>query len=118
MALVITKTETGQQDGRSYLISYDNLDEADIAPAAIELVDFSDQSVQVVGTFNAGTVVIQGSNDGTNWVTVLDPANAAISFTSAGLKKISTPVKFLRPLVSAGTGVDVDVFFLLRKVGR
>jgi len=40
----------------------------------LEEPDFGDRTVQIGGTFGAGgSVTLQGSNDGTNWVAVTDP---------------------------------------------
>lgn len=59
------------------------------------------------GTFG-GTVTIQVSVDGENWVTLKDIAQNDITFTVAGYFEIATAAAFLR--VSTGAGVsDVDV---------
>jgi hypothetical protein len=66
---------------------------------------YADRSVQVSGTFGAGgTVVVQGSNNGTNYHTLTDPQGNALSFTAAGLEQITEVVKFIRPSVTAGDG--------------
>lgn len=60
---------------------------------------------QVNGTFGAGgTLVVEGSNDGTNWYTLSDQANAAVSFSTAGLKTVRDQPLFIRPRVTAGDG--------------
>lgn len=115
MALEISKEQVGVADGTSILFTYDNLDENDSAPAAIDMSEYADRSIQVVGSFNSGTVVLEGSNDGTNYVTLTDPQGNALSFTSAGIEQIQELTRYIRPRVSAGTGVDVDVFIMLRR---
>ncbi len=115
MALVITNTNISKSDGSAFLVTYDNLDELDTSPPSIEMAEWADKSVQVVGTFNGGTVVIEGSNDGTNWVTLTDPQGNAISKTSAFIEQILEVTRYVRPRVSAGTGVDLDAFFVLRR---
>ena len=68
--------------------------------------------IQMTGTFG-GTVSLQASNDGTNWVSVLDLAGAAIDKTAAGLSEFTSTAVYLR--VSAGTGVsDVDAILVTR----
>lgn len=70
-----------------------------------------DMSVQVTGTFSGATVTIEGSNDGTNWVTLNDkavPANPC-TFTAAGLKGVLQQVKYIRPSVASGTGTGLVV---------
>lgn len=67
--------------------------------------------VQVSGTFGTSTVTLQGSNDEVIWTDLNDeavPANPC-SFTANGLKGILQAPKFVRPIVSAGTGSDLTV---------
>lgn len=71
-------------------------------------------SVQVTGTFGGATVVLQVSNDGTNWVTIKSLLGLDVSLTAAGLVEFSTGALFLRPAISGGTGDDVDVTVVLR----
>lgn len=64
-------------------------------------------SVQMTGTFG-GTVTMQVSNDGTNWVTMKDLQGAEIALTAAGMADFTSGARYIRP--SAGSGVsDVDV---------
>ncbi len=73
--------------------------------SAIEYPAHSDRSVQVDGTFGAGgTVVIQGSNDGTNWYTLNDPQGNALSFTSSKIEAVMEITQYIRPKVTAGDG--------------
>lgn len=60
----------------------------------------TDRSVQVTGTFGGGTVLIEGSNDGVNWVTLNDLSVSALSFTVAGLKQILELTRYIRPRAS------------------
>lgn len=71
--------------------------------------------VQASGTFGGATVIMQGSNDGTNWVTLNDVAStpAAVSFTSTGMAKILMSTKYIRPSVSGGSGAAIDINLLL-----
>jgi hypothetical protein len=86
--------------------------------AAIQNPTHADRSVQVAGTFGGSTVIIQGSNNSTNgvdgdWVTLTDPAGAALSFTSTGLKQILQVTKWVRPSVSGGAAAAIDVDLLM-----
>lgn len=81
--------------------------------APVENQTFSDRSIQFVGTFGGATVVLEGSNDGTNWVTLTDPASVALSFTSAGLKQILQVTRYMRPNVSGGAGVSINGYLLI-----
>jgi len=64
-----------------------------------------DRTVQVTGTFGAGgTVLVEGTLDGTNWFQLRDPGGTLISFTAAGLRAVLENVVQIRPRVSAGDG--------------
>ncbi|MBK8772253.1 MAG: hypothetical protein IPM06_17775 [Rhizobiales bacterium] len=82
--------------------------------AAFELSRFADRSVQVFGTFGAGgTLLIEGSNDGgTTWATLKDVFGVALQFTSADILTIGPIVRHIRPRVSAGTGVSLNVYLV------
>ena len=74
----------------------------------------TDRTVQVNGTFGAGgTCVIEGSIDGTNYITLSDLQGTALSFTAAGLEGVTEAVTFIRPRISAGDGTTaIDVYIL------
>lgn len=62
---------------------------------------WADRSFQVEGTFGAGgTVVIEGSNDGTNYRTLNDPYGNPMSITSPGLYQLTQDSLFVRPRLS------------------
>lgn len=77
----------------------------------------ADMSVQVTGTpGSGGSVSVEGSNDGTNWVIVKDRAGtpAAVTLTSAGLIAFTGPYQYIRPHVTAGdvtTSLTVTILF-------
>lgn len=71
---------------------------------------FTDASFQVGGTFGGATVVIEGSNDGITYGTLVDPFNTALSFTAANSPTQVLPiVLWIRPRVSGGAGVVINV---------
>lgn len=73
--------------------------------AAVELVDYADKTVTITGTFGSGgTIVLQGSNDGTNWFSLTDPQANAISKTSAAMEIVLEGPRYIRPNVTAGDG--------------
>ena len=75
-----------------------------------------ERSVQVTGTFGAGgTIVIEGSNDGTNYATIEDSAGTALSKTAAFVEAIGPAVRYLRPRVTAGDGTTALVVTLFAK---
>ncbi len=78
--------------------------------APLALADFSDRSVQIEGTFGTGgTIVIEGSNDGTNYYTLHDAFGNSLSFIAAGLKSITEITTWIRPKVTAGDGTTALV---------
>jgi hypothetical protein len=72
-------------------------------------------TVQATGTFDSATLVLQGSNDGTNWVTLADTSGTNISLTAAGYAEFATAFLFIRPSTSGGSGSqDIDVIVCAR----
>lgn len=59
-------------------------------------------TVQFAGTFDGATATLQGSNDGTNWVTLRDTAQLDVSITEDDYAEISTAFLYLRPFTSGG----------------
>lgn len=81
-----------------------------------EVLDYNDHSVQMSGDFGVGgTLLWQGSNDGTNWFSLTDAQGSIFSKTEASLEQVVEAPRYVRPLVSAGTGVDVDVILVARR---
>jgi hypothetical protein len=83
--------------------------------SAYTTVGFPDRSVQVTGTFGGATVVFEGSNDGSNYVTLSDPLGNAISVTGADLFQVSELPLWVRPRTSGGTGTAVTVMMVARR---
>lgn len=76
-----------------------------------------DRSIQIEGTFGAGgTVIVEGTNDGTNWRQLKDATGTAISFTAAGIKQILENPVAVRPRVTAGDGTTaITATLVVRK---
>lgn len=85
--------------------------------ATLNLPGFGDRTVQVAGTFGAGgTIVIEGSLDNTNWITLNNIQGTALSLTAGGLRAISEATTYLRPRVTAGDGTtSLTVTLMARK---
>jgi hypothetical protein len=80
------------------------------------IVQYMDRTFQINGTFGSGgTLVIEGTNDGTNWYTLDDPQGIPLSITTAGIYQVIQVTLKMRPRVSAGTGVNLIVTGLLRR---
>jgi hypothetical protein len=82
-------------------------------------VGAGERTVQIEGTFGVGgTVVIEGSLNGTTWYQLHDPGNTLISFTAAGLRAILENVLFIRPRVTAGDASTSIVATLAVRLNR
>lgn len=120
----ITSARTGgvaEQDttcaGSCVTLIWETLTTANDTGVAIQYGAYGDRTVQLVGTWGTGgTVVIQGSLDGTTYATLTDVTGNALSFTANGLKAVSEAVRYIRPKVTGGDGTtDVDVYIFMRK---
>ena len=61
---------------------------------------FADKSAQVGvtgDTIGTGSIVIEGSNDGTTWSTLSNNQGAALAFTAFGLAQVQEHIIFVRP---------------------
>lgn len=103
---VITRLDINGQ--RAFKVLWETVTENDTC-AAVELGSHTDRSVQVTGTFGSATAIVQGSNDGTNYVglNALDDG-AAWSNTAAALQGVMEATRYIRPSASGGTGQDLD----------
>ena len=77
-------------------------------------------SVQASGTFGGATVVMQHSNDGTNWFTAKDLQGDDISLTADGFKSLRmiffsprTSFAYLKPLIPVAASTSATTSFLL-----
>lgn len=86
---------------------------------SIPFGQYTDKSVQVAGVFGAGgTLLLEGSNDGTNWAVLTDPQGNPLSFTSAKIEQIMEATRLVRPRVSAGDGTTSLTITVLMKETR
>jgi len=104
--------------GNARLITWSGILNGDDGAPAL-WIDYADRCFQVTGTFGAaGSVTMQGSNDGTNWASLTDPQGNALTFTAQKIEQaIELPV-YVRPLCTAGDGTtDLVVTLCMRKAG-
>lgn len=66
----------------------------------------ADRSVAITGTPNGATVVIKGSNDGTNYFELTDPQGNDISKSAADLEQITELTQYIQPTHSGGGGSE------------
>lgn len=73
--------------------------------APVSFTHHGERSWQVTGTLGAGgTMAYQGSNDGTNYVTLKDKQGNAASVTALGLTTTADKPLYIRPNCTAGDG--------------
>lgn len=116
MATVVgTLTPLKSFGARSHVVSWTPLLNGDVGDQA-EFPGASFRTAQITGTFGTGgTIQIQGSNDGTNWVVLTDPQGNAITKTAAGIEIVEEVTRYIRPAVTAGDGTtSLTVTLLLR----
>jgi hypothetical protein len=80
---------------------------------------FADKTVQAVpspvaGSFGGGAVVIEGSHDKVNWATLSDLQGNSLSLNNTRLEVVPEHPLWLRPRVSSGSGVKLDVYVLVK----
>lgn len=65
---------------------------------AIELANFADRSVQVVGAFGTGgNVRIEGSLNGADYAPLTDPQGNNLDISNAKIEAITELVRWIRP---------------------
>lgn len=73
--------------------------------APFELSSAGDRSVQFGGVFGVGgSIRLEGSNDGVNYIVLADPSSTDIIKTAAAIEQVLELTRFIRPRVTAGDG--------------
>jgi hypothetical protein len=109
IASVMTKAP-----GSCIHILWEAVTESDGTGDASTFPALSDRCVQVVGTFNGNTLLLQGSNVinptvASDWFTLHNHLGDLLSFTAVGGDVVAENPYHIRPKSTGGTGVDVDV---------
>lgn len=84
----------------------------------VKLAGAADRSIQLAGTFGGATIVVAGSNDGTNFVTLTDPQGNALSKTAAAIEQIEELTRYIRVATSGGTGTTITATLLVKGMKR
>jgi len=80
---------------------------------------YPDKCMQVVGSFGtSGSVTMQGTNmvSTPTYAALNDIADDPIALTAAGFEQILECPYAVRPYITAGTSVDLDVYLIVRKL--
>ena len=87
-----------------YIITWTGLSTGDVG-TPMDCARLNEKCVHVTGVNGAaGTTVIQGSNDATNWVTLADPQGNALSIGASVIEQILENPRYVRPNQTAGDG--------------
>lgn len=84
---------------------------------SVELPGAADRSVQFAGTWGGATAALQGSNDGSTWGALTNPATGS-AITATADNNIAAVVenpRYIRAiLTTVGTGASVSAYMLSR----
>jgi hypothetical protein len=90
------------------------LTQADSEGVAVDLTNYRSANVHILGSFDSGTAVLQGSHNGTDFVTLKDRQGAtAVSVTAAGYFELIGDWQYVRPAVT-GEGASAAITVSLR----
>lgn len=111
----ITATITSPFKGAT-LYFWEQVNEDDTAEEVSKLSEGVLKGAFVVtGTIGGATVVLEGSPDNTNWVTLADTAGDAISTTASDFTaEFVTSLPYVRGRASGGSSQDLDLFLFTR----
>lgn len=99
-------TVTDASRRASWVVVWTPLTSANNVGDSFDMSAWSDRTAQVTGTFGSATVIMQGSNDGTNWFPLNNLQGTAFSLTQAGAKGIAEVARYMRPSTSGGDGTQ------------
>ena len=110
----IAPANTPTGNNRTYVVNWTGLGPGDDG-APVEHAQYSDKSVQVVGTFDGATLTFEGSNNGIDWSVLTDPQGNVLNITSAKIELVAEATRFVRPRVVGGTAPSLNVHLFLKE---
>lgn len=116
--MAVVKHSANRVRGGNFLVSWEGIAQGDTADEAL-LPEYTVRSIHVLGTFTgASAIALAGSNDpdlsNDNFVTLKDQVDDALSFSSAGLRRVEDNPYRIKPVLSDGDGdTDLDVHLLV-----
>jgi len=112
---VQTPTRTLQSQGCTEL-RYAAVAEGDTFPGAVNIGDRRQEGIHysVSGTFGTGgDIGLEGSADGVSWVALTDLDGVATTITAAGTVFVREVVRYIRPVITAGTGLTLTITIIV-----
>lgn len=104
-----------RDDASAILATWAGIGDADTCSPLALYPEYATKSVHVSGTFGGATIVLNGSNTGTNFFGLKDLQGNAISKTQEGLSAVQETVAQYQPATSSGSGSSVTVTMLFVK---
>lgn len=112
----ITPTVTALSAERAFRYTWAGVTNADTCVPIDDMVLYADRSAQVSGTFDGGSVAIEGTIVGDVWATLTDQADNALVFSTAKIEVIAPVTTKLRPNpASLGANGSVTISVLVRR---
>jgi len=99
-----------QHNNKTVTATWENIQTGD-TPIAVGLGKYRIKSVQILGTLGTEGVVLQGSNDNSNFVGLTDDGSTAIS--GAGLFNVYENPAFLKPVVDGNGDSSTDITVII-----
>jgi hypothetical protein len=106
-------TNIGTKDGSAKKVTWAFTGADTGLPIAFS--EWADRSVQMSGTWNAATVIWEGSNDGVTYLPLTDPQGNAITKTADTIEAVTEVCELARPRVSSGAVTAVTISVILRR---
>mgnify|MGYP000043478708 CR=1 FL=1 len=110
----LTKTPSGNT--RTIVATWPGLANGDDGEP-IKFSQYADKSVQVTGIFGSGgALLIEGSNNGTDWAPLSDPQGNELNFAMAKIEMVTEATLYVRPRVTGGDGTtNLSVILLMKE---
>ncbi len=110
----INHTRQPTNNTRSIVIAWEGLSNGDLGDA-IPFGQYADKSVQVTGTFGDGALVLEGSNNGTDFATLTDLQGNDLNILAAKIEQVTEVTAWVRPRVTGASGASLNVHLLIKE---
>jgi hypothetical protein len=108
----------GQNVDHATLVTWSGLLNGDDG-APVNLSDFPDRTIQILGTFGTGgSVSFEGSNNGIDYLVLTDPQGNAITKTATAMEFVTETPLWVRPRVTAGDGSTSLTVIMIARTPR
>jgi hypothetical protein len=98
-------TATESRNGNERIYTWSSVTSADTCKS-VNIANYVENTVQVFGTVG-GSVTMKGSNNNSNFETLLDYLGASLIFTSTGLRQILETPEWFKPEQTGVTSITI-----------